>query len=58
MVKSYERGVQKGLKDWELLKYVANTSGWPGNLGEDWTDKNTKYNVGLQQSYKQYKKEN
>ncbi|EJS76317.1 transglycosylase SLT domain-containing protein [Bacillus cereus] len=58
MVKSYERGVQKGLKDWELLKYVANTSGWPGNLGEDWTDKNTKYNVGLQQSYKQYKKDN
>lgn len=35
MVKSYERGVKKGLQDWELLKYVANTSGWPGNLGEN-----------------------
>ncbi|MFS8352314.1 invasion protein [Bacillus nitratireducens] len=58
MVKSYERGVKKGLKDWELLKYVANTSGWPGNLGEEWTDKNTKYNIGLEQSYKQYKKVN
>ncbi|MEH7219624.1 invasion protein, partial [Bacillus toyonensis] len=34
------------------------TSGWPGNLGEDWTDKNTKYNIGLEQSYKQYKKVN
>ncbi|MBK5447328.1 invasion protein [Bacillus sp. TH22] len=57
MVKSYERGVKKGLQDWELLKYVANTSGWPGNLGGEWTDNNTKYNKGLEQSYQLYKKE-
>ncbi|EEL87493.1 invasion protein [Bacillus cereus] len=55
MVKSYKRGVQKGLVDWELLKYVANTSGWPGNLGGEWTDNNTKYNIGLEQSYQLYK---
>ncbi|MGE7881885.1 invasion protein [Bacillus sp. NPDC094077] len=58
MVKSYERGLKKGLKEWDLLKYVANTSGWPGNLGEEWTDKNTKYNERLEESYKQYKKAN
>ncbi|MCW9132293.1 invasion protein [Bacillus paramycoides] len=57
MVNSYERGVKKGLKDWDLLKYVANTSGWPGNLGGEWTDNNTKYNKGLEQSYQLYKKE-
>ncbi|RFT61254.1 invasion protein [Bacillus clarus] len=57
MVNAYERGVKKGLKNWELLKYVANKSGWPGNLGEDWTDNNTKYNVGLEKSYQLYKKE-
>ncbi|MFL0403387.1 transglycosylase SLT domain-containing protein [Bacillus nitratireducens] len=55
MVKSYKCGVQKGLVDWELLKYVANTSGWPGNLGGEWTDNNTKYNIGLEQSYQLYK---
>lgn len=55
MIKSYERGVKKGLVDWELLKYVANTSGWPGNLGGEWTDNHTKYNIGLEQSYQLYK---
>ncbi|MGQ0418457.1 AMP-binding enzyme, partial [Bacillus sp. HC-TM] len=29
----YKRGVQKGLTDFALLKYIANTSGWPGDLG-------------------------
>ncbi|KEK23092.1 transglycosylase SLT domain-containing protein [Bacillus gaemokensis] len=56
MVNSYKKGVKKGLTNWDLLKYVANTSGWPGNLGGDWTDNNTKYNEGLERSYKSYKK--
>ena len=29
-MKGYKRGVQKGLTDFALLKYIANTSGWPG----------------------------
>ncbi|PFE03933.1 invasion protein [Bacillus cereus] len=57
MVSSYKRGVNKGLTELALLKYVANTSGWPGNLGEDWTDNNTQYNVGLEKLYKLYKKD-
>ena len=30
LMKGYKRGVQKGLTDFALLKYIANTSGWPG----------------------------
>lgn len=49
--KGYDRGVQQGLTDFALLKYVANTSGWPGNLGPEWTDENMNYNVGLEEVY-------
>ncbi|MDM5153020.1 transglycosylase SLT domain-containing protein [Bacillus sp. DX1.1] len=51
LMKGYKRGLQKGLTDLDLLKYIANTSGWPGNLGTEWTDKNMKYNVGLENVY-------
>ncbi|MEH7457429.1 transglycosylase SLT domain-containing protein [Bacillus sp. JJ1127] len=51
LAEGYKRGVQKGLTDFELLKYIANTSGWPGNLGPEWTDKNMKYNEGLKNVY-------
>lgn len=51
LMKGYKRGVQKGLTDFALLKYVANTSGWPGNLGPEWTDNNMKYNIGLEDVY-------
>ncbi|OFD78290.1 hypothetical protein BWGOE8_28000 [Bacillus mycoides] len=36
---------------------VVNILGWPGNLWGEWTDNNTKYNKGLEQSYQLYKKE-
>ena len=51
LMKGYKRGVQKGLTDFALLKYIANTSGWPGNLGPEWTDNNMKYNIGLEDVY-------
>ncbi|MGI2749630.1 transglycosylase SLT domain-containing protein [Bacillus cytotoxicus] len=51
LLKGYKRGVQKGLTDFALLKYIANTSGWPGNLETEWTDQNMKYNEGLQEVY-------
>ncbi|MCQ6338058.1 invasion protein, partial [Bacillus cereus] len=47
----YKRGVQIGLTDFALLKYIANTSGWPGNLGPEWTDNIMKYNIGLEDVY-------
>ncbi|MFD3449969.1 transglycosylase SLT domain-containing protein [Microbacteriaceae bacterium 4G12] len=55
LAKGYERGVKKGLTELELLKYVANTSGWPGNLGTEWTDKNMAYNTGLENVYNKNK---
>ncbi len=51
LAKGYKRGVEKGLTEFELLKYIANTSGWPGNLGTEWTDKNMNYNIGLENAY-------
>ncbi|MDM5155556.1 transglycosylase SLT domain-containing protein [Bacillus sp. DX1.1] len=51
MADSYRKGVKQGLEGLELLRYVANTSGWPGNLGTKWTDENTKYNKGLAESF-------
>ena len=51
LMKGYKRGVQKGLTDFALLKYIANTSGWPGTLGPEWTDNNMKYNIGLEDVY-------
>ncbi|WP_242223247.1 transglycosylase SLT domain-containing protein [Bacillus cereus group sp. BfR-BA-01380] len=55
LAKGYKRGMEKGLTEFELLKYVANTSGWPGNLGTEWTDKNMKYNIGLENVYNKNK---
>lgn len=55
LAKGYKRGMEKGLTEFELLKYVANTSGWPGTLGPEWTDKNMKYNIGLENVYYQNK---
>lgn len=51
MVASYKKGVKQGLEGLDLLRYVANTSGWPGNLGTEWTDENTKYNKGLAKAF-------
>jgi len=39
MTSAYNRGLQKSLKGPDLLKHVANTSGWPGNKGVQWTEK-------------------
>ncbi|PGS77208.1 invasion protein [Bacillus cereus] len=56
MENAYSQGLQQSLKGLELLKYVANTSGWPGNKGAQWTDKHTNYNEGLEQSFKMFSK--
>ncbi|PFT69341.1 invasion protein [Bacillus cereus] len=51
MKNAYNRGLQQKLKGIELLKEVANTSGWPGNRGVQWTEKQTIYNKGLEKSF-------
>ncbi|WP_369901433.1 transglycosylase SLT domain-containing protein [Bacillus manliponensis] len=51
LARGYRKGMEKGLTAFELLKYTANTTGWPGNLGPEWTDANMKYNVGLKDVY-------
>lgn len=56
MINAYNRGLQQNLKGPELLKYVANTSGWPGNKGVQWTNKQTDYNEGLENSFKMFSK--
>ncbi|QWG33648.1 invasion protein [Bacillus mycoides] len=56
MINAYNRGLQQNLKGPELLKHVANTSGWPGNKGVQWTDKQTDYNKGLEKSFKMFSK--
>lgn len=56
MINAYNRGLQQNLKGPELLKHVANTSGWPGHKGVQWTDKQTDYNEGLEKSFKMFSK--
>ncbi|EJP98233.1 transglycosylase SLT domain-containing protein [Bacillus cereus] len=56
MINAYNRGLQQNLKGQELLKHVANTSGWPGNKGVQWTNKQTDYNEGLENSFKMFSK--
>ena len=56
MTSAYNRGLQKSLKGPDLLKHVANTSGWPGNKGVQWTEKQTNYNKGLENSFKMFSK--
>ncbi|MDC2864182.1 hypothetical protein PLX19_06035 [Bacillus sp. BP-3] len=51
MTDSYRKGIKQGLEGLELLRYFANTSGWPGNLGTKWTDENTKYNKRLAEAF-------
>lgn len=51
LARGYREGTEKGLTGFELLKYTANTTGWPGNLGTEWTDKNMEYNAGLEEVY-------
>lgn len=52
MENAYKRGLQQKLKGLELLKYVANNSGWPNNKGIQWTDQHTSYNKGLKKVFK------
>ncbi|MBE5106094.1 transglycosylase SLT domain-containing protein [Bacillus thuringiensis] len=56
MEDAYKSGLQQKLKGLELLKYVANTSGWPDNKGVQWTDKHTNYNKGLENSFRNFSK--
>ncbi len=56
MTREYNRGLQKSLKGPDLLKHVANTSGWPGNKGVQWTEKQTDYNKGLEKIFKMLSK--
>ncbi|MGE7874485.1 transglycosylase SLT domain-containing protein [Bacillus paramycoides] len=56
MTNAYNHGLQQKLKGLELLKHVANTSGWPGNKGVQWTEKQTDYNKGLENSFKMFSK--
>lgn len=56
MKNAYNRGLQQKLNGSELLKEVANTSGWPGNRGVQWTEKQTNYNKGLEKSFKMFSK--
>lgn len=44
MTRAYNRGLQKSLKGPDLLKHVANTSGWPGSKGVQWAEKQTDFN--------------
>ncbi|PDY15955.1 transglycosylase [Bacillus cereus] len=44
MTRAYNRGLQKGLKGPDLLKHVTNTSGWTGNKGVQWAEKQTEFN--------------
>ncbi|ARX70216.1 transglycosylase SLT domain-containing protein [Bacillus thuringiensis] len=56
MKNAYKRGLEQKLIGLELLKHVANTSGWPGNKGVQWTEKQTNYNKGLENSFKRFSK--
>lgn len=53
----YKRGLQQNLKGFELLKYVANNSGWPDNKGVQWTDQHTNYNRGLEKTFQKFSKQ-
>ncbi|PFT64643.1 transglycosylase [Bacillus cereus] len=44
MTSAYNRGLQKSLKGPDLLKHVANTSGWPGKKRVKWAEKQTDFN--------------
>ncbi|PEB90185.1 transglycosylase [Bacillus toyonensis] len=44
MTSAYSRGLQKSLKGPDLLKHVNNTSGWAGNKGVQWAEKQTEFN--------------
>lgn len=57
MKNAYVKGLQQKLTGIDLLKYVANTSGWPGNKGVTWTEKQTNYNKGLVSSFKMFSKQ-
>ncbi|EOP90898.1 hypothetical protein IGM_02160 [Bacillus cereus HuB4-4] len=56
MKNAYNRGLKQKLKGLDLLKHVANTSGWPGNRGVQWTEQQTNYNKGLENSFKMFSK--
>jgi hypothetical protein len=56
MISAYNRGLQKNFKGPDIFKHVANTSGWSGNKGVQWTDKQTDYNEGLENSFKMFSK--
>lgn len=56
MENAYKRGLQQKLKGLELLKYVANNSGWPDNKGVQWTDQHTNYNKGLEKTFRNFSK--
>lgn len=48
----YRTGVAQGLTGVDLLDYVANTGGWPGQLGVAWTNQNRPdYNKRLNEIY-------
>nr|WP_255261867.1 hypothetical protein [Bacillus thuringiensis] len=57
MTRAYNRGLQKSLKGPDLLKHVANTSDWPGNMVVQWIEKQTDYNKGLEKSFKMLSKQ-
>lgn len=52
MVPAYKEGVAKGLQGTDLLDYVANNSGWPGNGGVAVIQHTEPgYDVGLNKAY-------
>lgn len=52
MLENFKRGQSAGLTGYELEEYTANMSGWPGQLGPAWTNKNRPdYNSALKRIY-------
>lgn len=55
MAPAYERFKGAGLSNLALLESVANSSGWPCELGMAWVNEHDRnYNIGLESSFQSY----